>query len=41
MEKKAIRREYEEYSVKGFYEKFGDEYRNPHETIIKRVINGS
>jgi 2-polyprenyl-3-methyl-5-hydroxy-6-metoxy-1,4-benzoquinol methylase len=35
---KAIRREYEEYSVQGFYEKFGDEYRNPHESIIKRVI---
>jgi len=36
--KNAIRKEYEAYSVQGFYEKFGDEYRNPHEAIIKRII---
>ncbi|MFB2934437.1 methyltransferase domain-containing protein [Aerosakkonemataceae cyanobacterium BLCC-F154] len=41
MNKKAIRNEYEAYSVPGFYEKFGDEYRNPHEVIVKRVIEES
>jgi len=41
MGNKAIRTEYEEYSVKGFYEKFGDEYRNPHEAIIQQVIKAS
>lgn len=41
MNKKAIRKEYEAYSVQGFYEKFGDEYRNPHEAIIKQVIEAS
>ncbi|MFB2897000.1 hypothetical protein ACE1CI_29145 [Aerosakkonemataceae cyanobacterium BLCC-F50] len=41
MNRKAIRKEYEEYSVQGFYERFGDEYRNPHEAIIKRVIEES
>lgn len=41
MNKKAIRNEYEAYSVQGFYEKFGNEYKNPHETIIKRVIEES
>ncbi len=37
-EPKAIRNEYEEHSVKGFYEKFGDEYRNPHESVIRKVL---
>ncbi|MBE9227768.1 methyltransferase domain-containing protein [Phormidium sp. LEGE 05292] len=41
MDKKAIRREYETYSVQGFYERFGDEYRNPHEALINRVIEES
>ena len=41
MNKKAIRNEYEVYSVQGFYENFGDEYRNPHEAIIKQVIEES
>ncbi|XWK87761.1 MAG: class I SAM-dependent methyltransferase [Phormidium sp.] len=41
MNKKAIRNEYEVYSVQGFYERFGDEYRNPHEAIIKGVIEES
>jgi SAM-dependent methyltransferase len=35
---KAIRNEYEEHSVKGFYEKFSDEYRNPHESAIRKVL---
>lgn len=34
----AIRKGYEEYSVKGFYEKFGDEYRNPHEAAIEQIL---
>ena len=34
----AIRKGYEEYSVKGFYEKFGDEYRNPHEAAIAQIL---
>lgn len=34
----AIRKGYEEYSVKGFYEKFGDEYRNPHEAAIGQIL---
>lgn len=41
MDKKAIRNEYQTYSVQGFYEQFGNEYRNPHESIIKRVIEDS
>lgn len=35
---KAIRNGYEEHSVAGFYEKFGDEYKNPHESIINRIL---
>ena len=38
-ELKAIRNEYEQHSVKGFYEQFGDEYRNPHESAIKQVLH--
>lgn len=37
----AIRKGYEEYSVKGFYEKFGDEYRNPHEAAIGQILQVS
>lgn len=37
-ETKAIRNEYEKHSVNGFYEKFGDEYRNPHESAIIKVL---
>ncbi|HAZ47955.1 MAG TPA: hypothetical protein DDW76_36865 [Cyanobacteria bacterium UBA11369] len=37
-ETKAIRNEYEQHSVQGFYENFGDEYRNPHESAIRKVI---
>ncbi len=34
----SIRKGYEEYSVKGFYEKFGDNYRNPQELAVRQVI---
>ena len=34
----AIRKGYEEYSVAGFYEKFGDDYRNPHEAAIQAIL---
>jgi SAM-dependent methyltransferase len=34
----SIRNEYKEHSVKGFYEKFGDEYKNPHEPTIVKVL---
>ncbi|MCL1464968.1 class I SAM-dependent methyltransferase [Argonema galeatum] len=35
---KSIRKAYEEYSVEGFYNKFGDDYKNPHELIIQQII---
>jgi SAM-dependent methyltransferase len=34
----AIRTAYEKYGVKVFYQKFGDNYRNPHEAVIFKVI---
>lgn len=37
-EKQSIRKGYEEYSVKGFYEQFGDEYRNPQEAALQEVL---
>ncbi|MFB2968951.1 hypothetical protein ACE1CD_08260 [Aerosakkonema sp. BLCC-F183] len=37
-DRQSIRKGYEEYSVKGFYEQFGDEYRNPHEVVIQQVL---
>jgi SAM-dependent methyltransferase len=35
----AIRKEYEERGVRGFYEQYGDKYRNPHEAAIRTVLN--
>jgi SAM-dependent methyltransferase len=35
---KAIRNEYEREGVRGFYEKFGDEYKNPHEVVIQKLL---
>lgn len=35
---KSIRAGYEEYGVTDFYTQFGDEYRNPHEAIIRQLI---
>lgn len=37
-ENQSIRNGYEKYSVEGFYDKFGDEYKNPHELIIQQII---
>jgi SAM-dependent methyltransferase len=34
-----IRQQYEQHSVRGFYEKFGAEYRNPHESTIAALVN--
>jgi SAM-dependent methyltransferase len=34
----AIRQQYEQHSVRGFYEKYGAEYRNPHESAIAALI---
>lgn len=34
----SIRKNYEDYSVPGFYEKFGDRYYNPHESTIHQSI---
>lgn len=34
----AIRRQYEEYGVEGYYSQFGAEYRNPHEPIIREAL---
>lgn len=34
----SIRKKYEQYSVTGFYQQFGDDYRNPHEPAINRTI---
>jgi SAM-dependent methyltransferase len=35
----SIRNAYEKYGVKAFYKNFGDNYRNPHEAIIFKIIN--
>ncbi|MBD1890683.1 MULTISPECIES: class I SAM-dependent methyltransferase [unclassified Coleofasciculus] len=37
-QRQAIRKGYEQYSVQGFYEQFGDEYRNPQESAIQKVL---
>ncbi len=34
----AIRHQYEEYGVEGYYAQFGAEYRNPHERTIREVL---
>lgn len=34
-----IRQEYEQHGVQGFYEQFGDAYRNPHEAAIRSVLH--
>lgn len=34
----SIRQGYEEYSVEGFYQQFGADYRNPHEKEIEQVL---
>ena len=35
---KAIRSQYEAHGARGFYEEFGDDYRNPHEPIIRELL---
>jgi SAM-dependent methyltransferase len=37
----AIRHQYEEYGVEGYYTRFGPEYRNPHEPIIREVLRAA
>jgi SAM-dependent methyltransferase len=34
----SIRKEYEKHGVRGYYEQFGDTYRNPHETAIRSAL---
>ena len=36
---RAIRTEYERHGVNGFYQEFGDDYRNPHEEEIRLVLS--
>lgn len=36
---RAIRNEYESRGVAGFYREFGDDYRNPHEPQIQRLLD--
>ena len=38
-EVKGIRVEYEEHGATGFYEQFGEDYRNPHEPIICEILH--
>ncbi len=35
---RPIRQEYEQHSVRGFYESFGSKYRNPHEGAIAKLV---
>ncbi len=35
---RPIRQEYEQHSVRGFYESFGAAYRNPHEGAIAKLV---
>jgi 2-polyprenyl-3-methyl-5-hydroxy-6-metoxy-1,4-benzoquinol methylase len=35
---RPIRQEYEQHSVRGFYESFGAAYRNPHEAAIAKLV---
>jgi hypothetical protein len=37
----AIRHQYEEYGVKDYYTRFGSEYRNPHEPIVREVLRAA
>ncbi len=38
VKKMSIRTCYEKYGVKAFYQQFGDNYRNPHEAAIFKII---
>jgi trans-aconitate methyltransferase len=37
-ESPAIRHQYEEHGVEGYYAQFGADYRNPHEAVIREVL---
>jgi SAM-dependent methyltransferase len=37
----AIRAGYEQYGVEGFYQRFGDSYRNPHERAIRATLKAA
>lgn len=34
----AVRHQYEEHGVEGYYSQFGADYRNPHESAIREVL---
>ncbi len=34
----SLRNAYEAYEIDNYYQKFGDSYRNPHETIIQQIL---
>src|SRR6476469_9120335 len=40
-EDSAIRAAYEQYGVEGFYQRFGDSYRNPHERVIRAALGAA
>jgi SAM-dependent methyltransferase len=40
-EDSAIRAAYEQYGVEGFYQRFGDSYRNPHERVIRATLHAA
>ncbi|MBO0798990.1 MAG: class I SAM-dependent methyltransferase, partial [Blastocatellia bacterium] len=40
-ESEALRQRYEEFGVAGYYARFGSEYRNPHEPIIREVLRAA
>ena len=37
-EQEAIRLQYEKHGARGYYERFGADYRNPHEEVIGEVL---
>jgi SAM-dependent methyltransferase len=39
MPEQAVRKAYEQYGVSGYYEQFGDAYRNPHEAAIRSALH--
>jgi hypothetical protein len=41
LESGAIRPQYEEYGVEGYYTRLGSEYRNPHEPIVREVLRAA
>jgi len=35
----SVREEYEQHGVRGYYEQFGEAYRNPHEAAIRSALH--